>query len=330
MPKQIFDKLYRNIKQDICTNYSPKQKYLQVREIATKFCASIQTVQKVIGKLKEEGMVSTQPRQGIIVQKLDVPSSPSGKKIIVISNKQDGHFYEAFYEGVRSNVASEGISTSFMLNTYGSTTNLGFGQYLESLDADGIIALSFSNSALPFYYCQSHGIDIVSDYIIDDLPTLPAVQTNNYLHAQEAGLEFLKRGCTHVVEVGFYPQGSKRYTGLHDALEKGNCTLTYFDLSSSKYLGAVSDAIRGADPHTGFFISDYAAAYLFGSLCLQSKAKPLHTLIYDAEDTYFRLEGLNPIRTVAPSFHELGTALSDVLLYKWKHGTYPQPLQRKI
>lgn len=330
MPKQVFDKLYRNIKQDICSNYVPKQKYLQIREIANKFDASVQTVQKVVQQLKEEGMVSTQPRQGIIIQNLDSPSSLAGKKIIVISNKQDGHFYEAFYEGVRARVSAEGIHTSFMLNTYGSTTCLGFGQYLESLDADGIIALSFSDSALPFYYCLSHGIDIVSDFIIDDLPTLPTIQTNNYLHAHEAGMEFLKRGCTHVVEIGFYPSGSKRYIGLKEALEQGGCSLSYYDLSSSKYLGAISDAIKSADAHTGFFISDYAAAYLFGSLCLQSRVKPLHALVYDAEDTYFKLEGLKPIKTVAPSFRELGTALSEVLLYKWKHGVYPQPLQRKL
>ncbi len=332
MPKQIYEKLYRAVKQDMYQNYAKGDRYLQIREIATKFAASTQSVQKVIAKLKEEGAVTTRARQGITIENPSAPTSLQGKRIVVISNKQDGHFYEAFYEGVSSNVAKHGVKTSFMLNTYGDTTSLGFGHYLEGLEADGIVALSFGDSALPFYHLLTRGIDIVSDFIIDDLPTLPAIQTNNYLHAYEAGKEFLRRGCSHVVEIGFYPPGSKRYTGLKEALDEGGCMLSYFDLSSSKHMGmgAVSDAIRTADNHTGFFISDYAATYLFASLCIRIKKEPRNVFAYDAEDTYLQFEGLKPIKTVAPSFRELGKALSDMLLFKWEHGYYPSPIQQKL
>jgi len=106
--------------------------------------------------------------------------------------------------------------------------------------------------------------------------------------------------------------------------------VTYVQLSKINVYDKVIRAIHEYGNKAGFFISDYSANYFFGMLCLQEKIQPKIVLAYDADDAYFTLPGLEPIRTIAPPFKELGHRLSEVLIEKWRTGKFPEPLQQKI
>lgn len=70
---------------------------------------------------------------------------------------------------------------------------------------------------------------------------------------------------------------------------------------------------------------------MFASICITEGCFPENVLAYDSEDELFSFKGLkNPIETVAPSFKQLGIALSDTMIMKWRTGSFPQPLQKKI
>jgi len=93
MPKRVYEQLYRAVRRDIETNYQSGGRYLSVREIADTFSVSLQIAQKAITQLKREGVVTSKPRIGILIQNtVSAPSSLQGKKILVLSNKQDYHF----------------------------------------------------------------------------------------------------------------------------------------------------------------------------------------------------------------------------------------------
>ncbi len=332
MPKKVLSSACRAITTDIKNNYEPGDRYLTIKEIAEKFGISIQTAQKAVTNLAIDGVITPRPKVGIIVNiQPEHREDLSDKKIIVISNKQDGHFYSSVYEGVKYNVEKYGVKTEFLLNTYEDTSSLGFGEFLVSLDTDGIIALSFFNSALPFYHCMREGRDIISDTILDNLPTLPCVQTANYQHSYEAGLKFAARECRHIFVLGNYQKDNPRFRGISDALGKRGTDISYLCLSYPSTIGLLADTIHGDTSQFGFFITDFAAEYMFASICITEGCFPENVLAYDAEDELFRFKGLRkPIETVAPSFKQLGIALSDTLIMKWRTGSFPQPLQKKI
>ena len=165
MPKQIFDSFFRSLIRDIQCNYKDGDKYLSVRGISKKFNVSLQTAQKSVTQLVLENKIDSKPKSGIIIKKNLETNILKGKKIIVMSNKQDGHFYSSFFDGVKLAVEEFDIKADFMLNTFPDTQSLGFGQYLASLETDGLIMLSFPNSALPLYH-QERSVDnaqILSD-----------------------------------------------------------------------------------------------------------------------------------------------------------------------
>jgi len=331
MPKKIYNDAYRAIRKNIEQNYQPGDKYLSVREIVQQFSISLQTAQRIVTQLNEEGVVESKRKSGIIVKKInDAPNLLPGKKLLVLSNRSDGNFYSSFYSGITEVAEKYGITTSFHLNTYKQTNTLDFGNRLLEMDADGIIALSFMDSALPFYHCIQNGKDVISDVILDELPILPAVQTDNYKHAYEAGKRFLAMNCTEVLEIGYYNENSKRYKGLKDALKDTGVHTRYYCLDSQNVFGIISERIKSATPATGFFISDYAAAYLFCSLCAREGVMPKSVLAYDADDDQFRFADLPPIEIVGPSFRTMGGALARHIIAKWETGSYPEPLQRKI
>ena len=336
MPKRVYEQLYRAVRRDIETNYQSGGRYLSVREIADTFSVSLQIAQKAITQLKREGVVTSKPRTGILIQNtVSAPSSLQGKKILVLSNKQDYHFYASFLEGTEQNCSRYGIDVVFKMNTFENTSSLLFGEYLLSLNADGIIALSFTNAALPFYYVLREGLPLVGDIIIDSLPVMPAVQTDNYKHSYEAACILNKYNCRRYFVLGCYPQENKRFKGFYDGIQKTYAgsfmpEVTYVQLSKINVYDKVIRAIHEYGNKAGFFISDYSANYFFGMLCLQEKIQPKIVLAYDADDAYFTLPGLEPIRTIAPSFKELGHRLSAVLIEKWRTGKFPEPLQQKI
>ncbi|MCK9170895.1 MAG: GntR family transcriptional regulator [Treponema sp.] len=336
MPKLVYQNFYRALRRDIETNYKPDDRYLKVREIAGKFNVSLQIAQKAVSQLEQEGVISAKQRAGIIIRNtLSAPSGLDGKKIIVLSYKQDYHFYASFLDGIKQNCGRYNVEVEFKMNTFKETDSLNFGKYLLSLNADGIITLSFVNSALPFYYALREGQDIVADIILDSLPVLPAVQTDNYKHSYEAAAILSRQNCRRYFVLGYYPQNNRRYKGFYDGIQKTwkgafRPEVTYIQLSKMNVVGEVLRVIHNYSDTAGFFISDYSANYFFGLLCIQEHIQPRTVLVYDADDSYFLLPGLEPVRSIGPSFKELGRQLSDVLIRKWKTGTYPEPLQRKI
>lgn len=331
MPKKVYNDFIRALYRDIITNYSSGEKYLSVREISKNFSVSLQTAQKGVKELKVSGLVTSKPNSGIIVTSKNYNMKKlNGKKIYVISNMQDGHFFSSFFDGVTDYASNFGIQTEFRLNTFKNTSSLEFGEYLTSLKADGLVMLSFPNSELPFYHAMREGVDIVSDIILDNLPTLPAVQTYNYRHSYEAGKELLESGCTELYVFGYYKKQNKRFLGFEDAVREAGLKATYIEISSISGITETAEILRNSTDDTGLFIGDYSSAYVIDSLCMRQMLKPKHILIYDTDTEYFRANYLPPIKAVAPSFKVLGQKLCYYLIYKWQNGKYPEPLQIKI
>lgn len=331
MPKQVYDEFLRSLRRDIQTGYKRGDRYLSVREISEKFNVCLQTAQKGVKELSQDGLISSRPRAGIVVEFTSTSKkSLEGKKIIVMSNKQDGHFFYSFHDGVKSVATPLGIKTQFLLNTFTKTDSLDFGSYLASLEADGLILLSFPMSELPIYHAIREGCDIVSDIILDRLPILPARQTDNYQHSYEAGKMLLAEGCTSFCVIGTYKEKNKRLMGFNDAIATAGYTSTYIQLTSSLGIGQVSEALMNLTPTTGIFISDYSSAYVVDSLCSRDRVIPKHILVYDTDGEMFISQYLPPIRAVGPSFTKLGAELGNCLIYKWLNGAYEEPLQKKI
>ena len=332
MPKKVYDAFVRSLYRDIVSNYSSGDKYLSVREISEKFSVSLQTAQKGVKELKESGLIASKPNSGITVTAENCGKKRlAGKVIYVISNKQDGHFYSSFFEGARDYASDFEIRTEFKMNTFKNTSSLEFGEYLVSLDADGLVLLSFPNSELPIYHAMREGVDIVSDIILDNLPVLPAVQTHNYKHAHEAGEELARKGCTEFFIFGYYKrQRNRRLEGFDSAVREAGFRARYVEMSSADGISEASEILKDCTDSTGIFISDYASAYVIDSLCTRRKLRPKHILIYDTDGEYFQASSLPPIRAVAPSFRMLGQRLCHCLVCKWQSGKYPEPLQLKI
>lgn len=331
MPKQVYDEFLRRLRKDILTNYDVNEKYLSVREIAEKFSVSLQTAQKGVKELSEGGLILSRPKIGITVNDRHYRLvGLNNKKIYVISNKQDGHFYSSFYDGVVEVASCYGIKAEFMLNTFSDTESLAFGEHLTELKADGLIMLSFPHSDLPFYHAMREGMDIVSDIILDKLPLLPAVQTDNYKHSFEAGSMLVEEGCRKFYVFGYYQKENKRFKGFADAIGKYGYTAHYVQLSSISGISQAAEVIRNYTSDTGLFISDYSSSYVIDSLCSREELVPKHILAYDGDTDHFIANYLPPIKAVAPSFKTLGEELCRTLIYKWEHGRFKEPLQVKI
>ncbi len=331
MPKKVFEDFIRNLRRDILTNYEAGSRYLSVREISDKFSVSLQTAQRGVKELKDKGLISSRPNSGIIVQEKE--SATAGlrhKTIYVISNKQDGHFFSSFYDGAKIISDDYGIKTEFLMNTFSDTSSLSFGNYLTSLKADGLIMLSFPNSELPFYHAIREGVDIVSDIILDKLPILPSVQTDNFKHSYEAGKALVAEGCTKFYVFGYYRQQNKRFLGFDTAVREAGYISTYIEISSISGISETAEILRNYNDHTGLFIGDYSSAYVIDSLCSRQALIPRHILVYDTDDEYFYANYLPPIKAVGPSFKILGQKLCSTLINKWKTGKYLEPLQIKI
>ena len=331
MPKLVFESFLRALRKDIVTNYEKGDKYLSVREISDKFSVSLQTAQKGVTELQNDGLIISKPRAGITVAEKDYSrKSLSGKKIIVMSNRQDGRFFSSFYDGVREVAEPLGIKTKSMLNTFTRTDSLDFGYYLTSLEADGLGMLAFPDSDLPFYHAMREGCDIVSDIILDRLPILPARQTDNYRHSYEAGKILLEEGCTEFYVIGYYKEDNKRYKGFRDSVKVAGYAAHYIQITSSNGIRMLGDLLSDIKPTTGLFISDYSSAYILDSLCSRDRVIPKHMLVFDTDTEMFHSLYLPPIRAVGPSFVTLGQELGKCLIYKWLNGAYSQPLQMKI
>jgi len=333
MPKKVLNTFFNALVRDIKNHYQPGDKYPSIRAIAEQYRISLQTAQRGIKMLEEYGYISVKRKAGITIASLRPQKELDRYKIAVISARADTRFNDAFFKGILDTAAEKDISVRFEQMPEINPKSLQFGEYLLSLDADGIIALYFNNSALPFYHVLREGKDIVADIILDELPTLPVIQTNNFHHAYEAGLIFRDRGYRRFLIVGYYPQkNNRRFEGMYEAI-KDNCDeVKYVWLSDMSSMNAIDSFFHKFNSHCAVYSTDYSANYIVGAKFIQYKipVKNENFLVYDCEDESFNYQGLNPVKKVGPSFHTLGSELCKVLIVKHETGEYPIPRQSKI
>jgi DNA-binding transcriptional regulator YhcF (GntR family) len=333
MPRKIFDSFFHTTIRDIKNHYQPGDKYLSIRSIAEKYQVSIQTAQRGVRKLEEYGYISVKRKAGITIASLWPQKKLEDYRISVVSARADMRFNDAFFKGIKAVASGKGVQARFEQTPDINIRSLQFGDYLLSLDADGIIALYFKNSALPFYHVMREGRDIVADIILDDLPTLPAVQTDNFHHAREAGRIFLERGYRRFLVVGYYPQkGNRRVEGMAAALRNNCDDLRFVYLPDEGSMTAIDMFFHKFNSRCAVYSIDYSANYIVGAKFIQYKipVRNDNFLVYDCEDEVFNYHGLSPVTRVGPSFFSLGAELCKVLIAKQETGSYPEPRQRKI
>jgi DNA-binding transcriptional regulator YhcF (GntR family) len=333
MPKKVFDSFFHTIVRDIKNHYQQGDKFLSIRNIAEQYHVSIQTAQRGVKTLEEYGYITVKRKAGITIASLRPQKKLDGYKIVVVSARADNRFNNAFFRGIKDTADEKGISARLVQIPDMDIRSLQFGDYLLSLDADGIIALYFSHSALPFYHVMREGLDIVADIILDELPVLPVVQTDNYHHAQEAGRIFFERGYRRFLIVGYYPpKGNRRYEGMYDAIKNHCENVQYVCLTEAGSINVIDSFFHNFNSKCAVYSIDYSANYIVGAKFIQYKiaVKNDNFLVYDCEDDSFNYNGLNLVKRVGPSFWTLGSELCTVLIAKRETGKYPIPLQRKI
>ncbi|MDR1446309.1 MAG: GntR family transcriptional regulator [Treponema sp.] len=333
MPKKVFDSFFSTIIRNIKNNYHEGDKFLSLREIAEQYKVSLQTAQRGVRKLEDFGYISVKRKAGITVQSLRPRKKLENYKISVVSARQDARFNDAFFRGIRETAEEKGMLARFENIPDMDYRSLQFGDYLLSLDADGIIALYFNNASLPFYHVMREGMDIVADIILDELPVLPVVQTDNYRHSCAAGRIFLDRGYRRFLVVGYYPRKSnRRFEGIYDTIREESDDVQYACLTDEGSMTVIDRFFHRFNSRCAVYTVDYSANYIVGAKFMQYKipAKNDNFLVYDCEEELFTYHGLPSVKPVGPSFHSIGMELCNVLISKREHGEYPEPRQRKI
>lgn len=334
MPKVIFEPFLQALKQDIADRFQIGDRYLSVRDIASRFKVSLQTAQKGVRELCENGTLSAKQKSGIFVLQKPKPSEEETRKtLVVLSRNINSQFYKPFLEGIHTRIGTHLVDVKVIAQDFGDVGSLRFGEYIVGLGADGIITLNFfQESALPFYYVLHNHIPIVSDIIFDTLPILPAVQTDNYKHAFKAGLAMLQEGFEEFFLFGFYPKENKRYLGFRDAVKNKCRSIQYIRINEFESLSTAISILSNMTGHTGIFLCDYSAVHYIASLCSRYAITFIERSIqaYDWEDEAIKYPNVQPIPCAAPSFKDIGYHLCDTLMVKWDTGAYPEPLQRKV
>jgi DNA-binding transcriptional regulator YhcF (GntR family) len=169
MPKKILDAFFHTLVRVIKNDYQPGDKFLSVRELSAQYQVSIQTVQKGIKRLEEYGYISIRKKAGITINSLRPLKKFDGYRIAVVSAREEPHFIDSFLKGIHKTAETYGISVQHEFINKQDIQSLSFGEYLCSLRTDGIIALNFRNSALPFYHVLREGVDIVTDLVYNSV-----------------------------------------------------------------------------------------------------------------------------------------------------------------
>jgi DNA-binding LacI/PurR family transcriptional regulator len=337
MPRQVFPDFLRHLRNDVVSSYNGGERYLSIREIAAKFGVSVQTAQKGVTQLTEEMLLEPRKKAGIYIGKgmKEIANPLANKEVVVISKVATPIFYQGFLDGVKERLKDTGVKVKMMvLDESEDVSSLAFGKRLVDLQADGIVTLCFTReSALPFYYAIREGVNMVADIILDDLPLLPAVQTDNYKHAFAAGRLMSQMGLETLYVFGTYPESNKRLLGFSQAVKNSEASIKYQQLTGVDLMMRTMNILSSLTPKTGIFLSDYTTLHNVASLCSRFHIQftPGTIVAYDGADANeVRYPGIPPIPCIGPTFKELGYHLCDVLVHKWTEGTYPQPLQKKI
>ncbi|MDT3360193.1 MAG: GntR family transcriptional regulator [Spirochaetota bacterium] len=337
MPRQVFPDFLRHLRNDIVSSHTSGDRYLSIREIAAKFGVSVQTAQKGVTQLAAEQILEPRKKAGIYVGKgmEEIVNPLADKEVVVISKVSTPIFYQGFLDGVKERLKDTGVTVKMMvLDESEDVSSLAFGKRLVDLHADGIVTLCFTReSALPFYYAIREGVNMVADIILDDLPLLPAVQTDNYKHAFAAGRMMSQMGLDTLYVFGTYPDTNKRLLGFSQAVKNSEALIKYQQLTGVDLMMKTMSILSSLTPKTGIFLSDYTTLHNVASLCSRFHIQftPGTVVAYDGADANeVRYPGIPAIPCIGPTFKDLGYHLCDVLVHKWTEGTYPEPLQKKI
>lgn len=329
MPRKIIDSLIRRITHHISLEYEIGDRYLTVREIAEHFNVSLQTAHKAIRLLSNEKILKTVPKSGIIVISYGAEGG-MGKKVVLLSNNPNKRFTNAFLQGVKDAIGD--ISVELVYNTCPDIDSLSFGYYLCGLDAAAIIAIGFRSGILGFYHAMREGIDVVSDIILDDLPILPAVQTDNRRHVKDAVDDMISAGTRKILMAGYYPEGNSRHQGALEAVEQTQANIVFVSLLDSTSNARLDRFFNEFDARSAVFSIDSATNFLllskFTQFGIEVNTKNFH--IYDCEESTFNPSGFPAFNPFAPSLRYIGKKLAEKLISKWRTGEFSQPLLERV
>jgi DNA-binding LacI/PurR family transcriptional regulator len=334
MPKKVFDGLYTSLSQNIRNNYSEGDRFPSVRAIARDYHVSLQTAHKVLRKLVETGYITVREKTGIIVAR-GRECGLENRSISVVSANTDERFNKGYLRGITNTAEAKGVGVAFYPIDGKDQQSVGLGDYLLSLNTDGIIALYMRDALLPLYHVMREGRDIVSDIIMDGIPALPAVQTDNYGHAYEAGKMLLEKGYQRFLMAGYRSKhGNRRFEGFLEALRCGGNrgeNFQYACLSEQKSMYDIDRFFGQFNRASAVFSDDYSANYVLAAKFVQHgvKVKNDNFIVYEADENVFDYNGIFIAKSVGISLEQAGRALCNLLLTKWETGSYPLPLQIK-
>jgi len=326
---------------DIQTNYPVGAKYLTVREIATKFGVAYGTADKAVRRLAQDGVATVLQGSGITIRALAPQGDLTGKRICVLAPPGMSHEEpEAFRWGAESVARQEGIEVSLVLSTYGSALSYGFGDYIAGLDADGVIAVFFTNAALGFYRALNLGVDLVSDMYYEEFPVLPVVQTDNLgngrraaetlrAHGRDQALIVSCNGIDPSVCHGYF---ADRVEGFLSYARGAKMECRILVLTTPGAMSMLNAFLYQLDKRKAVFTLDVESNTIVAAQFLRYKipAKDHNFMVYDSLGDFHLQPGLDPIPAAGPSLEKLGAALAAKLVRKWKTGAFGEPLRELV
>jgi DNA-binding LacI/PurR family transcriptional regulator len=339
MPKLVMNTLLSSIRKDLQSHYAVGDRYLSVRSAARKFGVSYLTAYTGIKVLSERGMLELKRGSGSVVRSLTDSLDCSGKRIIVLAHDRSRFFNEAFLGGVREAASEDGVSVQLVEAPVCNHRSLDFGDYILGLRADGVVALSFDNTALPFYHAMINGMDMVGNVALQELPLFPAVQTDNERHARAAAQLLVHQGYTEILVgssmpidyEGFRGFFSTRYRSFIEEIST-RATITHLQLTSPEAMFTMENFFSSFSPAHAVFSLEMSSNHLLASQFVRFgiPLRRSNFIIFDNLTDLFTHEGLQPMPTIGPSLRTLGSACARKLIDKWKHGSFTEPLLEKI
>lgn len=328
MPRDTVKQLVEKLRFDIAQNHSPGDKYKTIREIASVYEVSIQSAQKAMQVLKKDNIVELKPKAGARILNTSPSNSVEGSTVGVFSSLNDPIYDQTFISVIEKRLSDLGISMAFHHLDETRFKGLELGFHVQSMDVDAAIFLSYVNSQLSFYHLHRDGFPFVSDISYDELTMIPTVQTNNFIHAYEAGQRQLRAGYTSFVMIGYQSiSESSRYKGFLEGVEGNENEIDYIQLNDARSFAHLSNAIHYLEKDSSVFCADYPLIDMVASKFLQYNipADNDKLLIYDCAENGYDFNGLPTIHSVAPGIKTIGARLCDVLTDMMKTGAPPFP-----
>jgi DNA-binding LacI/PurR family transcriptional regulator len=337
MARTKLDATRRKILDDIVANFDIGGRYRPVREIADAFSVSLQTAQHAVSILLSEGYLYSEPKRGLYVRKKIDSIDLKGKRIIVSSSMFDPRFTEAFLSAIKQVSDPLGVEVALVQDEDKDSNTIQHGERLIRVyrehEAEGLIALAYRNVELAFYHALNAGCQIISDVCFPNLPMLPAVQTDNHKHSEEAAATFAELGKKEIMIIGYWAKNNVRYNSFDKEFRRlvKNGSTQYVFLGDATSTANVYIFLRQFTSPKGIFAIDYAANHTVAAYLASYGIPPKDNfMVYDSESDYFIHPGLEPVQSAAPGLNVLGRRLAERLIQRMKDRVWSLPLQELI